>query len=206
MTAVGESDFSLAAKCLDFCQALAGQGLAFNFSLTISSTFSFSLDTRGKGPALVNKGKTKKRSSPSTLRRNARRRAAFLQRKQNRSPVKPSEVETGTNALSCDMCEFKPASEKGLRQHKRMKHGLSKLPSTVATPERPRQQPRASGSLSASPLLDTNREEPVESEEESEESEDESAISDAYCNITSLGYPKLPFFICDPQGSLMFQK
>ena len=108
--------------------------------------------------------------------------------------------------LSCDMCEFKPASEKGLRQHKRMKHGPSKLPSTVATPERPRQQPRASGSLSASPLLDTNREEPVESEEESEESEDESAISDAYCNITSLGYPKLPFFICDPQGSLMFQK
>ena len=75
-----------------------------------------------------------------------------------------------------------------------MKHGPSKLPSTVATPERPRQQPRASGSLSASPLLDTNREEPVESEEESEESEDESAISDAYCNITSLGYPKLPFF------------
>ena len=100
--------------------------------------------------------------------KNTKRREKFLQRKQNRLPVKPSEVETGTNALSCDMCEFKPASEKGLRQHKRMKHGPSKLPSTVATPKRPRQQIRASGSLSSSPLLDTNREEPVESEEESE--------------------------------------
>ena len=204
MAAVTEGNTTLLSKCLEFCQALYSQGQAFNFSVAIGKDFTFSLDTRSKEASPVTL--VKKKASPSTLRRNAKRRREFLQRKQNRSPVKPSEVETGTNALSCDMCEFKPASEKGLRQHKRMKHGPSKLPSTVATPERPRQQPRASGSLSASPLLDTNREEPVESEEESEESEDESAISDAYCNITSLGYPKLPFFICDPQGSLMFQK
>ena len=148
MAAVIESNTTLLSKCLEFCQALTSQGQAFNFSVAIGKDFTFSLDTRSKEASPVTL--VKKKASPSTLRRNAKRRREFLQRKQNRSPVKPSEVETGTNALSCDMCEFKPASEKGLRQHKRVKHGPYKLPSTVATPERPRQQPTASESLSAS--------------------------------------------------------
>ena len=46
MAAVNESDSSLANKCLDLCHALAGQGKAFRFSLTIGSTFTFSLDSR----------------------------------------------------------------------------------------------------------------------------------------------------------------
>ena len=86
MTAVGESDSSLAAKCLDLCQVLAGQGLAFNFSLSVGSTFSFSLEARGKGQALVTQGKTKKKKTPSTLRRNARRRTEFLKKKLEDSP------------------------------------------------------------------------------------------------------------------------
>ena len=88
MTAVGESDPNLATKCLDFCQALSSQGVAFNFSLSISSTFFFSLDTRGKAPMASG---TKKKS-PSTLRRNARRRREFLEKKQNPVAVLPSEV------------------------------------------------------------------------------------------------------------------
>ena len=68
MTAVVDVDTSLASKCMDFCQALANQGQAFNFSLTIGPDFSFSLDTRRKStsPGI------KKKASPSTLRRNAR--------------------------------------------------------------------------------------------------------------------------------------
>ena len=46
MTAVGDTDSSLAIKCLAFCQSLTNQGMEINFSLTISSTFSFSFDTR----------------------------------------------------------------------------------------------------------------------------------------------------------------
>ena len=84
MTVVGESDSAMAAKCLDFCQVLVGQGLAFNFSLSINSTFSFSLGTRGKGHAAATQGKTKKKKTPSTLRRNARRRSKFLKKKTNR--------------------------------------------------------------------------------------------------------------------------
>ena len=139
MTAVGESDSSLAAKCLDFCQALAGQGLAFNFSLTISSTFSFSLDTRGKGPALVNKGKTKKRSSPSTLRRNARRRAAFLQRKQNPTPA-TSEVVVDTLAVELPQPEkMPPPSVSPLKVQQRAEHcntsGVDIASSQLPNPE-----------------------------------------------------------------------
>ena len=82
MTAV-ESDSSLASKCLDFCQMLTSQGKAFNFSLSIGSAFSLSLDTRDKVPALDTKSKAtpKKMPSPSTIRRNARRREEFLKKK-----------------------------------------------------------------------------------------------------------------------------
>ena len=157
MTAVGESDSSLAAKCLDFCQTLAGQGLAFKFSLSISSTFCFSLDTRKKGQALATNGKTKKKSSPSTFRRNTRRKAAFLQRKRNPTPVS-SDVDVDPPAaelpLKCDQCEYVAASEKGLRQHIRMKHKESQ-------PEKMR-KPSAESPLAISPIKDQGREEPID--------------------------------------------
>ena len=53
-------DSSLASQCLAFCQALASQGKDFSFSLTINSTFSFSLDTRDSN---VKSPLAKKRSS-----------------------------------------------------------------------------------------------------------------------------------------------
>ena len=90
MTAVGETD--LASKCLDFCQALKSQGLAFKFSLTMSSNFSFSLDTRGLALDIQAKIPLKKKPSPSTIRRNARRREAFLNKKRYpnlSSPARP---------------------------------------------------------------------------------------------------------------------
>ena len=83
MTAVGEPD--LAIKCLDFCQALNSPGNAFKFSLTLASGFSFSFDS--KEPALENQAKVpiKKKPSPSTIRRNARRKEEFLKKKLNKT-------------------------------------------------------------------------------------------------------------------------
>ena len=143
MTAVGESDSSLAAKCLDFCQTLAGQGLAFNFSLSISSTFSFSLDTREKGRVLATQGKTKKKSSPSTLRRNARRKAAFLQRKQNPTtafsevdvdhPAAELPQQGEVNTFNCDICGKAFKSDNGLKIHKGKSHQTSDLPQLEKT-------------------------------------------------------------------------
>ena len=86
MTAVGETD--LAIKCLDLCQTLTSQGLVFKFSLTTGSNFSFNLDTRVL--ASDNQAKAKKKPSPSTIRRNARRREEFLSKKQNPAHVPPA--------------------------------------------------------------------------------------------------------------------
>ena len=98
MAAVAESNTVLLSKCLEFCQALSSQGQTFNFSVAIGKDFS--LDTRRKEASPVTL--VKKKASPSTLRRNARRREEFLRRKQFQSPMKPGEVETDANALSCD--------------------------------------------------------------------------------------------------------
>ena len=83
MAAVSENDSSLANKCLALCQALNNQGKAFKFSLTISNTFSFSLDSRERTVPIPKAGK--KRTSPSTRKRNARRRKQFLEKKSTRS-------------------------------------------------------------------------------------------------------------------------
>ena len=161
MTAVGESDPSLATKCLDFCQALSSQGVAFNFSLSLGSTFSFSLDTRVK--ASVSPG-TKKRSSPSTLRRNARRKEEFLKKKQHpavSADANPSG-ETIGDSLSpkCNHCDYIAASEKGLKQHIRMKHRETQLDSRLpSTPESLREPPARRKSLTMSPIAATNRDE-----------------------------------------------
>ena len=100
-----DSTLSLASKCMDFCQALASQGHFFNFSLSVGSGFSFSLDTRSK--AVITQG-TKKKASPSTLRRNARRRAEFNAKKQQSSPSRIS---------SDDKAEPLPSPEKERSSH-----------------------------------------------------------------------------------------
>ena len=76
MATVDETDSSLATKCMAFCQALTSQGKAFQFSLNIGTTFTFTLDTRCKETLA-----TKKKASPSTLRRNAKRREDFFKKK-----------------------------------------------------------------------------------------------------------------------------
>ena len=151
MAAVAEVGSTLLSKCLEFCQALSSKGQAFNFSVAIGPDFTFSMDTRSKAasPGI------KKKASPSTLRRNARRREEYLQRKQNTSPVNSTEeVEIVSDAVSCDQCDYKPASEKGLRQHKRMKHKPSQP--ALTTPEKNRTSSSVA-SLAVSPSAEASR-------------------------------------------------
>ena len=143
---------------------LAGQGLAFNFSLSVGSTFSFSLEARGKGQALVTQGKTKKKKTPSTLRRNARRRTEFLKKKLKDSPgnedgsakeTVKKEVECGS--LKCEQCEnfFKSKNDLKIQAGKAQKR--SEINSTNA-PE----VEAVAGGLGEPlclPLLDASREE-----------------------------------------------
>ena len=105
MTAVVGEDPTLALKCLDLCQALIGKGLPFSLSLASSpsSGLTFSLDTRKEESTSP---RARKKLSPSTLRRNARRKKEFLKRKaedlsnNSESAVKdPARVETLDSAV-----------------------------------------------------------------------------------------------------------
>ena len=142
-----EDNSALVSQCLDFCQTLAGKSLTFSFTLSLGNSFSFSLDTSGK-EAKASKAKKK---SPSTLKRDARRRNEFVKKKL--------EASTGDEkAFNCDQCGNIFKSENGLKIHAGKSHKKAN-PAVPATPDTLRQQPRTSMSLSASPLLDSSREE-----------------------------------------------
>ena len=157
-----EDNSNLAFQCMAFCQALASKGQIFSFTLKVGSSFAFSLDTRGNGTSSL----TKKRKSPSTRRRNARRRAEFLAKKRG-PPENESSSEKSTpekvarpvkaKEFKCDQCEKDFKTENGLKIHVGKTH--NKVDSDHATPEVARHQLRSSVSLSASPLLNTSREE-----------------------------------------------
>ena len=115
MSGPASEDAFLVAKCLEFCHALSSQGQVFNISISTRSGFS-SLDVRSKASP---SNTPEKKASPSTLRRNAKRREEFLARKQQSSPTTDSGgVEAVTEALECDQCEYVGASEKGLKKAK----------------------------------------------------------------------------------------
>ena len=92
MEAVREGDPALATQCLDLCQALISKGLAFSPSLSVGSTTTFTLDTREKKEVPSRRSPpARKKPSPSTLRRNARRKEEFLKKKNQPSdpPASP---------------------------------------------------------------------------------------------------------------------
>ena len=146
MTAVSVTDSSLTTQCLDFCQALAGHGKSFKISITIGSNFTFSLETKeGKAtlPTTI-----LKRKSPSTLKRNAKRREDFLAKKStsesNQLPLNPGE------AFQCDQCDASFKTVKGLKIH------TGKAHKEASSPEKLREsfpQP----SLCVSPIGDQSR-------------------------------------------------
>ena len=155
MTAVSVTDSSLTTQCLDFCQALAGHGKSFKISITIGSNFTFSLETKeGKAtlPTTI-----LKRKSPSTLKRNAKRREDFLAKK---STSESSSVVTGLEsnhlplnpgeAFQCDQCDASFKTVKGLKIH------TGKAHKEASSPEKLREsfpQP----SLCVSPIRDQSR-------------------------------------------------
>ena len=145
---------------LDLCQSRPWPAKAFNFSLKIGSTFSFSLEARNKGLAL---DKTKgNKSSPPTHRRNATCKKAFLQRKQNLASV-PSEVNVdsaeelppqgGEGAFNCDICGNVFKSDNGLKIHKGKSHKTSELPQLEKT-----RDPGIDVPLNVSPVKDVREE------------------------------------------------
>ena len=95
--AVVNEKSSMASQCMAFCQTLASQGKAFNFSLKIGEDFAFFLDTKKEVPVQ----KTRK-VSPSTKKRNDLRRQKFLASKskpivEEQDLEAPSNISTAKN-------------------------------------------------------------------------------------------------------------
>ena len=114
---MSEAESSLAAKCLDFSQALTRQGKNFNFNLNLGSTFTFALDTRVKSspPEMV-----RKKLSPYAIRRNARRKKDYLKRKYN--PLETAEVDLETSGhdvdhFQCEQCNYRANYKVSLSKH-----------------------------------------------------------------------------------------
>ena len=105
---VCEEDAKLASQCLDFCQTLAGKSLTFSFSLTIGSSFSFSVDTMEKEVLVPQR----KKKTPSTLRRDARRREELLKKKLKTSTVNPPSEQASVQEAEVPSPAETAAAEK----------------------------------------------------------------------------------------------
>ena len=104
---LSEEHAKLSSQCLEFCQTLADKSLTFSFSLTIGSSFSFSVDTKGK-EVLAPK---RKKKTPSTLRRDARRREELLKKKSNASTAENFSQTQQVSAKEAE-AELLPSPEK----------------------------------------------------------------------------------------------
>ena len=140
MEEVPVGDSSLAHQCLAFCQTLASQGRTFSLSLTAGSSFIFSMESNEISvPVQV----VKKKSSPSTLRRNAKRRELFLKRKLASSvemkapseyapsastvvcpPQLSSVIRVEGRPFQCDLCTASFVSKHGLKYHTESTHTM----------------------------------------------------------------------------------
>ena len=117
------NDQSLATQCLAFIHALVNQKIEFNFHLT-SGQFSCSFDSNRTviaASARIPTEVKKKSLSPSTRRRNAKRRHQFLENKKLGS----SSVDCGKPPSECEKPP-EPAHNEPPLAHKESTQPLSK--------------------------------------------------------------------------------
>ena len=122
-----KEDTTMASKCLEFCQTLVSQQQHFSFSLTVGSSFSFSLDNRKESINLetrkvtsLKKQMPRKKLSPSQVRRNLKRKQDFLKKKSEHSERGSSALKVKT--FECDHCENIFKSESDLENHMECAH------------------------------------------------------------------------------------
>ena len=126
-TASLDSD-SVLHQCLAFSRDLAGNDKVFKFSFT-SNNFNFSFSTmEERKPSTMEKVLKNKKLSPSTLRRNARRREEFLKKKAGyvteKDATKQSDMDSNLKEplekqipFLCDQCGENFRSQELLDKH-----------------------------------------------------------------------------------------
>lgn len=97
---IDNDQLPLATHCLEFTKALVMQGVSFNLSITAGSfAFSFDNSNGNRNPATARSPAKawKTRKSPSTLKRNARRKELFLKKKAETPSSIPSPQKETTH-------------------------------------------------------------------------------------------------------------
>ena len=135
-------DLALANQCMEFCQALMTKEASFSFSLSLGPSFCFSLDTKDVSSLPCKKSSSpgplgfRKKKSPSSLKRNARRRQEFLHKKTLENPGSSKEVAEEAAKIAdtmplevqstfvCEICKFGTNAEEVFVQHKQEKHRI----------------------------------------------------------------------------------
>ena len=156
-------------KCLAFCQSLIQSDQKFTLSLAIGKDKLFFSNKELESS-------WKKKKSPSQVRREERRKRERQSKPTEEVPgdaaveatVKKTVCSTAAvqaevpSVIICEECDYKATTEKGLKQHKRMKHRKFRESTTVptsplSTPEVTRRQ-TLPGDLNSSPLPNIPRE------------------------------------------------
>ena len=122
----------MAKKCLELCQTLATRGSNFSFSLKVGTTFTFTLDTTREE---VKATRPRKKKSPSSVRRDKRRRDEFKARaagiqkpdsvtvtagKTQEDPV--SGPSRNAEMYDCIQCDKRFEKKRDLNIHVRSEH------------------------------------------------------------------------------------
>ena len=95
---MSEKDYKvLVDQCLEMCSALKDKGCKFSLSLRLGSSFNFSLSSEGCSPEATQRPK---RRSPCYLKRQIRRRTAFLERNK-KLPLADEATSTGNDNKAC---------------------------------------------------------------------------------------------------------
>ena len=112
-------------KCLAFCQALVLSGQKFTLNLSFGDDKLFFSNKELKSS-------WKKKKSPSQVRREEKRKRNRDNKATEEVTVNDADEASVANStaakaespavISCEECDYKATTEKGLKQHKRMKH------------------------------------------------------------------------------------
>ena len=84
-------------RCSELCSSLTSQGCKFSFSLKLEGSFSFSLQSEN-----VVSPRTKKRRSPSYMRRQQRRKADLLEKRSGSSQAEKAAGNQQPEAAAVD--------------------------------------------------------------------------------------------------------
>ena len=95
------SEAALAIKFLEVCQELTIKGIHFTCTLTVGSTINLSLDTTEKEKKEESTPLARRKTSPSTTRRIARRKALQLNKlEEEKQNLEKSKVPKTTTAAA----------------------------------------------------------------------------------------------------------